>query len=580
MIFIKKLKIKEFKSIEDEEIEFDRGLNILVGPNNAGKTNIIEAIDLILGDVYLPNFEPTTDHFFNGDESKEIIMEACLEGDKDEIRNIFPNNNSNQIAIRFRYSKSNKGVFEIYNHILNQWECKTSYSKPSPYGYYYDLDKKLFFLRVKSLRNIMEIAPIRWKSPLKYFKEIIIKKAPEAKLKEVISEIEEAKNKLSEIDEVKNIISALLKISKEQTDIKNIYISPSPTKYSDILNEMKILIDDGYQSEVIKKGLGTQNLIIISLFRVMAKYIREEEKKFIIYGIDEPEIGLHPHNQRQLISSLNTLSEYSQVIITTHSDRLIDITTIDKIIRISKKGNETKKHKLNLSSEEKKILEIHGRGLEEIFFAKRILIVEGKTEEGFFPEASKKIIQNQQTTNATEEINYSFDYNSVSVLNGNGDNIYRFIKICNTLEIPFIVLVDDDKIKNNGYTQFLEKLKEVGYLENSTFDTLSRISDFDQQVEKLKEINIYVYPPFEKMICENLSDDSLQKVKNAIEFVKSNWGYEVSESDCNIENIKDIVFQALIKNKRWRIGKAIAYELSENEIPEDYVNLIKKVSKL
>ncbi len=56
MIYIKELKIQNFKSVDSEIIEFNKGLNILVGPNNSGKTNIIDAIDLLLGDVYLPNF--------------------------------------------------------------------------------------------------------------------------------------------------------------------------------------------------------------------------------------------------------------------------------------------------------------------------------------------------------------------------------------------------------------------------------------------------------------------------------------------------------------------------------------------
>lgn len=578
MIWIEKLKIKNFKSIEDEEIEFDKGLNILVGPNNAGKTNIIEAIDLILGDVYLPNFEPTTDHFFNGDENREIIIGAYLKCDKNEIRNIFPGNNSHQVAIRFRYSKNNKGIFEICNGTNTQWECKTSYGKPSPYGYYYDLDKKLFFLRVKSLRNIMEIAPIRWKSPLKYFKEIIIKRASENELNEVISKIEEAKNKLTEIEEVKKIIEALLKISKEQTDIKDILISPASTKYSDILNEMKILIDDGYQSDVIKKGLGTQNLIIISLFRVMAKYIREEEQKFVIYGIDEPEIGLHPHSQRQLLNSLNKLSEYSQVIITTHSDNLVDISDIDKVIRISREGNRSKKYKISLKPKEKKILEIHGPYLKEIFFAKRVLIVEGATERGFFPEASKKVIGKAKNG---EEINYSFDYNSVSVIDGNGNNIFLFMRLVKALRIPFIVLIDEDKIKNGNYISFLEKIKEINFIDEAQFEKLKSIANFDKQKEKLKELNIYILPAFETTIRDSLNNSALKKVKQAIDFAKQNWGYELKEyTPPNPSDLKDLVFNYLKDNKRWRIGKAIAQELNKDEIPEYYVDLIKKVSKL
>jgi putative ATP-dependent endonuclease of OLD family len=570
MIHIKELYIKNFRSIEEEKIEFNKGLNILVGPNNAGKSNIMEAIDLLLGDVYLPNFEPSTDHFFNGEENREIIIEASLEGN--DLASINPDFNS-LVAVRYKFSKQNGGSFEV--RIGEQWKQK--YNKP--FGYYWDFEKKLFFLRVKSLRNIMEIAPIRWKSPLKYFKEIIIKKAQKEKLDEVISSIDEAKKKLTDIDEVKKIISDLEKISKDQTDIKKIVLSPSSTKYSDFLSEMKILIDDGYISEVIKKGLGTQNLIIISLFRVMAKYLRDEEKKFIIYGIDEPEIGLHPHSQRQLIFSLKNLSEYSQVIITTHSDHLIDITQIDNIIRVGKEDSKTKHYKINLSSQEKKILEIHGRNLEEIFFAKRVLVVEGDTEEGFFSEVSKKILEKTKEGEKEVEINYSFDYNSVSVLNSRGDTIWFFIKLLKSLNIPFIVLIDEDKL--NDTQQFLKKLEENNLIKTEEKFQLEPLNSEDLK-NKLRNYNIFIHQPFEKMIAENSNNDTLRKIINAINFVKKHWGYEVNDKDLKTENdnLKEKVFELLKNNKRWRIGKAIAQELEPDEIPNAYIEIIKKVSKL
>jgi putative ATP-dependent endonuclease of OLD family len=572
MIYIKELYVKNFRSIEEERIEFNKGLNILVGPNNAGKTNIIEAIDLLLGDVYLPNFEPSTDHFFNGEEDREIIIEALLEGDGlKEINEEF----DSQIYIRFKFSKQNGGLFEIKKN--GQWQTKGSKNKQSPFGYYFDFDKKLFFLRVKSLRNIMEIAPIRWKSPLKYFKEIIIKKAPKEKMDDVISSIDEAKNKLMNINEVRKIIADLEKISKDQTDIKKINLSPSSTKYSDFLNEMKILIDDGYISEVFKKGLGTQNLIIISLFRVMAKYIRDEEKKFIIYGIDEPEIGLHPHSQRQLIFSLKNLSEYSQVIITTHSDRLIDITQIDNIIRVGKEDNKTKHYKINLSPDERKILEIHGSNLQEIFFAKRVLIVEGYTEEGFFPEISKKFSEVRENDN--EKVNYSFDYNSVSVINSEGDKIWFFIKLVKNLNIPFIALIDDDKLDN--IELFLRKMKENNLITAEEESQLKRL-DIGNLKDSLKKYNVYICKPFEKMISESAGEDTLRKIIKAIKFVKEHWGYEVNHIDLGIENgdLREKVFELLKNNKRWRIGKAIAQELEPNEIPGAYIEIIKKISKL
>ena len=51
-LYISKLIIKNYKSIKDEVFLFNKGINILVGKNNAGKSNIVSALNEILGDKY------------------------------------------------------------------------------------------------------------------------------------------------------------------------------------------------------------------------------------------------------------------------------------------------------------------------------------------------------------------------------------------------------------------------------------------------------------------------------------------------------------------------------------------------
>ncbi len=46
-VFIKRVVIDNFKSIKHLELELNPGLNVLVGPNAGGKTNILEAIHFL-----------------------------------------------------------------------------------------------------------------------------------------------------------------------------------------------------------------------------------------------------------------------------------------------------------------------------------------------------------------------------------------------------------------------------------------------------------------------------------------------------------------------------------------------------
>jgi AAA15 family ATPase/GTPase len=47
---LSKLLISNYRSIQELTLKFEKGKNIIVGKNNAGKSNIIKAIDLILGE--------------------------------------------------------------------------------------------------------------------------------------------------------------------------------------------------------------------------------------------------------------------------------------------------------------------------------------------------------------------------------------------------------------------------------------------------------------------------------------------------------------------------------------------------
>jgi len=50
-VFIRKISIENFKSIEKLELELKPGVNLLVGPNASGKTNILEAISFSLQSI-------------------------------------------------------------------------------------------------------------------------------------------------------------------------------------------------------------------------------------------------------------------------------------------------------------------------------------------------------------------------------------------------------------------------------------------------------------------------------------------------------------------------------------------------
>lgn len=85
-MYIKKLIIKNYKSIKDETFIFNKGINVLVGKNNAGKSNIVLALNEILGDKY--NATSYEDKIFYCNENNKYEKRFKIIAEIDEINNL------------------------------------------------------------------------------------------------------------------------------------------------------------------------------------------------------------------------------------------------------------------------------------------------------------------------------------------------------------------------------------------------------------------------------------------------------------------------------------------------------------
>lgn len=47
-MYISSVKIKNFRNFDNIDIDFHEGVNVLIGHNNSGKSNLLRALSLIL----------------------------------------------------------------------------------------------------------------------------------------------------------------------------------------------------------------------------------------------------------------------------------------------------------------------------------------------------------------------------------------------------------------------------------------------------------------------------------------------------------------------------------------------------
>ena len=205
-------------------------------------------------------------------------------------------------------------------------------------------------------------------------------------------------------------------------------------------------------------GLGYSNLIFMILeltsFIERFKNSREEKKsEFLTVMIEEPEAHMHPQMQQvfisQIVKKINQAKDKGidiQLIITSHSSHIIAEAGIDvekgfdRIRYFNKVGNKIEindfnnfKHK-NSDKDTfrflKQYLNLHKC---DIFFADKVIMVEGVTEKIILPLMINKIAQ-------------SLNNEYISIIEVGGAYAHKFKDLLNFIKIKTLIITDIDSV--------------------------------------------------------------------------------------------------------------------------------------
>lgn len=361
-IYLQKAKLKGFRTIRETEIDFDPGLNILIGKNGVGKSNFLKFLQssVIFSVDTLPQPYAFLVFSQNGTATHSIEIskdiETIVENGTTAVKT---NPVSFEISIGEDRRHRTNHVEEVYD-LLDQDELSFStvfISHGLPPDYYlvdrplsFKIDGKGFIDNypelISDIRHsyfLKGVIHFIFLSSMALFME---KKSPNLKhIKTILSETFEllefinlALEKFADIEElrVNKNYNLVFDRKRKEFSVSNLFL------------EFKV---EGQWLPFSHLSDGTRRLFYIiseiafpGLFQYQKTRLAlspEETNKIIL--IEEPELGLHPHQLDSLMHFLREAAEGHQIIITTHAPQVLDILgkeELNKIIiaRLSKNG--------------------------------------------------------------------------------------------------------------------------------------------------------------------------------------------------------------------------------------------------
>lgn len=235
----------------------------------------------------------------------------------------------------------------------------------------------------------------------------------------------------------------------------------------------QVWIDDGVRTDIRRKGHGLQRALTFALIKVISDGLKLQRAKAGLdpagprtvsastyFILEEPELYLHPQAQRALFDSLVALSEsQNQVIMCTHASALIDVERY-KSICIVKKDSELLGTRVCqcvddiFTGDKKKDFNLSywiNPDRSELFFARKVLLVEGPTDKTIIPLLAKQL-----------EV---FRYDCTLVDCGSKDNIPLYIKLLNKFRIKYIAVYDVDHQAGKGLDAIASADKSTSLVE-------------------------------------------------------------------------------------------------------------------
>ncbi|WP_121611608.1 ATP-dependent nuclease [Mesobacillus foraminis] len=456
---LQKLIIRNFRAIGPNPVEIELDdIVVLVGPNNAGKSSILRAYEVVMSDGS-KKCELSLDDFPNGEISyenyPEIILHTVVYDNLPAAKWVDNSTGENIIKERWKWvtvGKPKRSGWDVERQDWDEnsvpWGAANVANSRRPFPHKVDafsdpgeqansiikLLSTIISNRVKSLtvKNEAEQEELtEFGKLLEQVKEIQTKIIAESR-----EEIEKAEEGISDlIKEIFPDYTIKFDARPEEDLEKSINLFKAGSK-------LLMGPATGYQSTIDRQGSGARRTLLWAALRYISETSSSNERPNVLL-LDEPELCLHPNAVREACRVLYELPTKSnwQVMVTTHSPSFVDVskdnTTIVRVERnLSGEIQGTtlfRPQRAKLDDNDRKLLKLLNLCdpyVAEFFFGGHSIIVEGDTEYTAF----KYIVANNPE-----------QFKDVHIIRARGKaTIVSLVKILNHFGTRYSILHDSD----------------------------------------------------------------------------------------------------------------------------------------
>jgi len=461
-MYISQLRIKNFRVFDEIILSLNKGINILIGENNSGKTAIIDALRICLGygksdtNIYIQESDLHLNTSDPLDINSKIQFDLIFEIESDIERHIFydfisqdPQDIERQtIQFHLKYSLEQNGRRMFFKRTV--WGGDNE-GQQVPY----EALQEIFYTYLGPLRDaVTGLRPYSYDNKTA---QLFNKLTKYKKGNSNINLDENMKTNLADklysvfesadhdwkfiLDEGKGKVNEHLQGTGILNKFPRIEMNYVGRKFSDVVKGIEIRrpiftepIEPRLQKyfEIFQNGLGENNLIYSSV--VLGDLMnRCEDQELEIYNallLEEPEAHLHPQYQNTFFEYLNTLTDKGlQVFVTSHSPTITAKSNIGNVKVLQRQDDSVKAFCFNALSEvdysnenKKHLRKFLDTTKSQMFFANGVILVEGISEAILLPILSSRFLNPHQI---------NIEKSGVEIVNIGGVAFEHFAKLYN-----------------------------------------------------------------------------------------------------------------------------------------------------